>query len=90
MRNYISQPLNLCGVTDVKHIEIYMAKSLISKHILFGKESTIKKLKRYIFPCTDQLQHNLSKQKVKHYILRSTNFGHLIWNKEQDLKGVLF
>jgi hypothetical protein len=40
-------------------------------------------LKTYKLPGTDQIWHNLSKQVVIHYILKSTEHINSIWNNEE-------
>jgi hypothetical protein len=52
---YLSQPLNLRGVTHVRQIEINRAESLVPEPSAFDVELAIEKLKRHKSPGIDQI-----------------------------------
>jgi hypothetical protein len=66
-KNYFCQLLNVHGDSDVRQTEMHTAEPLVPESSCFEVEIAIEKLK--IFESL-----GISKQKVTHYALRSTNF----------------
>jgi len=67
LRNYFSQPLNVHGVKDVRHIEIHTAEPLVPE-----VELPIGKLKSHKSPGIDQIPTELRKA-VQQVPMRSIN-----------------
>jgi len=65
-RNYFSQPLNVRGVQDVRHIEIHTAEPLVSE-----VELPIGKLKSHKSPGIDQIPAELINAEAGQFVLRS-------------------
>ena len=71
-RNYISQLLNVHGVTDVRHTEIHTAESHVPDPSAFEVELAIENLKSHKSPGIDQIPAKL-RQGVEKFTMISIN-----------------
>jgi len=60
-KNYFSQLLNVHGVNDVRHTEIYTAEPIVPEPSAFQVELAIEKLKSHKPPGTDEILAELIK-----------------------------
>jgi hypothetical protein len=72
-KNFFNQVLNICGVHNVRQMNICTAKPLAPEPSLVKVEIAVGKLKSYKSPGTDQIPAELIKAGVKPYVLRYTN-----------------
>jgi hypothetical protein len=72
-KNFFNQVLNICGIYDVRHMDIHMPEPLVPEPSLVKVETAIGKLRSYKSPGTDQIPGELIKAGVKHYVQRYTN-----------------
>jgi hypothetical protein len=70
-KNYYTQPLNVCRVSDVRQTQLHIAKEVVPEPRPFDAETPIARLKKYKSPGSDQIPAELIQ--VKHYGLRSIN-----------------
>jgi hypothetical protein len=68
LKSYFSQLLNVHRVSDVRHLEINTAESLVSDNNPFEVEIAIAKLKKYKLPGSNQSSAEFFKQQVKYYV----------------------
>ena len=82
-KNYFSQLLNVHGVNDVIHTQIYTAEPLVSEPSAFEIELAIEKLKSHKSPGTDQISAGLIKAVGRTICGEIHKLIISVWNKEE-------
>jgi hypothetical protein len=72
-KNFFNHELNLHRVHDVMQMDIHVAEPLVPEPSLVKVETATGKLKWYKSLGMDHILAELTKQEVKHYVLRYTN-----------------
>jgi hypothetical protein len=85
-KNFFIQVLNVCGVHDVRQMDIQMAEPLIPEPSHVEVETAIGKLKSYKSPGTDQIPAELIKARGETLYAEIRRLMCSIWNKEELLQ----
>jgi hypothetical protein len=87
-RNYLSQILNINGVSDVRQAEIlvHTAKPLVPEPSVFEAELAIEKLKIHKSPGIGQIPAELNKARGRTFRYAIHKLTIFIWNKEKLLE----
>jgi hypothetical protein len=81
--NYFSQLLNVHGINNVRHIQIYTPEPLVPETIAFEVEPVIEKLKRHKPPVSDQIPAESIKAGGRTIRCEVDKLIIAIWNKEE-------
>jgi hypothetical protein len=82
-KNYFSQLLNVHNISDVRHVEVHMAKPLVPGPNHFEAEIGIEKLKKHKSPGTDKIPAELIQAGGQILLYTIHRLINSVWNKEE-------